>query len=162
MPERSNRVSELTWGGGPKGVAKLPVSLPEPVSLKWDFVHIPLIPLTACPTVVPYARMSEQIPNNADFAGSVNGYMAKSPLAVMWPVFTQLMMAAVMTAVRRRYDEAAVQEAGHDDGLSSDKQNTVFWNSDDPRIFIPSGSACRGISILSDAPAGQSSPSPPC
>ena len=44
-----------------------------------------------------------------------------------------------MKAVRRRYGEAVVQEAGHGDGLSSDKQSTVFWDPNDPRVFIPSG-----------------------
>ena len=77
----------------------MPAPLPESVSLKWDFAYIPLILLTVGLTAALYPQMPEQIPNHADFAGNVNGYMTKSPLAVMWPVFAQLAMAAVMVFV---------------------------------------------------------------
>ena len=230
MAERSNWAGRPKRDDGSKGAAKLPASLPEPVSLKWDFAYIPLILLTVGLTAVLYAQMPDQIPNHADFAGNVNGYMTKSPLAVMWPVITQLVLAAIMVvahvavnkiptrlkkgaphvvclaaalfvrawggftvtvglllavlfalfpsqfaglvgldflgiagealalgaciaagvltarygtdgmkAVCRRYGEAAVREVGQDGGEASDKRGAVFWNPDDPRVFIPSG-----------------------
>ena len=74
-------------------------SFPEPLSLAWDLLYLPLIGGLAVFTFTHYDQFPSQIPMNIDLAGNVGSTVPKSPLTVLFPTFLVAFMGAIFTLV---------------------------------------------------------------
>lgn len=72
------------------------VEIPQPLSLSWNLIYIPVILFTLIIGLIGYASMPDFIPMHADFAGNVNRWEPKGPGVIAFPVVMQLFLAACM------------------------------------------------------------------
>ena len=75
-----------------------PEDFPQPISVAWNLLYIPLVALMVVAALALYDQFPETIPMHADFNGTVNEYARKTLGAVLFPAvltgFIGLIMAA--------------------------------------------------------------------
>ena len=68
---------------------------PNPISLRWNLMYIPIILGTVCLGFVLYPSMPDMLPMHADFTGTVDSYTPKTfGSALGFPVALEVFMAA--------------------------------------------------------------------
>ena len=66
---------------------------PKGISLKWNWVYVPIMVITVIIAVVGYDAMPDMIPMHIDFAGNVTDVAQKTPMVVAFPVLFEVFMA---------------------------------------------------------------------
>ena len=70
--------------------------VPRAVSLKWNFLYLPVIAVTLAIGAVGYAQMPDLIPQHMNFQGEVTEYMEKTPFTILVPALIVAFVAACM------------------------------------------------------------------
>lgn len=70
--------------------------VPQPLSLSWNLIYIPIILFTLIIGLIGYPSMPDFVPMHADLAGNVNRWEPKGPGTIAFPVVMQLFLAACM------------------------------------------------------------------
>lgn len=74
-----------------------PEDTPQPISLAWNLLYIPLVVAMAAFALVNYDRFPDMVPMNMDLNGNVATYVPKSPRTVLFPALVAAFMGAVFT-----------------------------------------------------------------
>ena len=72
-------------------------SIPQPVPLGWELLHLIVVALLAACIMLTYDRLPAQLPMHADLGGSVTDYSAKSPRAMLFPLMEAVFLGVVFT-----------------------------------------------------------------
>lgn len=98
------RVRELKQAHGwsastARAAAVVAEDAPKPISLAWYLLYLPLVLGMVMFALRSYERFPDQIPMNADLAGNVSQYAAKSLGSVLFPALTTAFFGLVFALV---------------------------------------------------------------
>lgn len=94
---RSIKQAEGWRAHGQQAVTIIGEDIPQPISLAWNLLYVPLTLAMIIFALAMYDRFLEQIPMSSDFSGEVTSFVPKSVGSVLFPAIVTGYMGLIFT-----------------------------------------------------------------